>query len=283
MCGHNIWTKQIKKDNMRKFIDRVTITGADSSTDVEDLVELSKQFPFVEWGILLSKSGQGEERYPHENWLIELYNAWQENDLLLSGHICGRWVRDICGGKWTILDELPLPNLHEMFSRFQLNFRPYVGGINLPHFLRGFEDERLWMRQFVFQLDNIAHPILDVAQEAEIDAVPLYDMSGGKGELPKQGWPVALDSYCGYAGGLSPDNLQDQLQLLETIAGDGPVWIDVESKVRSTVFHREDLDLAKVAKFLQIAETACAVFPDKPSPIENLLRTRPDILCFTAG
>ena len=36
-------------------LNRVTITGADDFTEPKDLVELSEEFPFVEWAILLSQ------------------------------------------------------------------------------------------------------------------------------------------------------------------------------------------------------------------------------------
>ena len=40
----------------------VTMTGADESVDPKALIELSKEFPFVEWGILIgSQSGM---RFP---------------------------------------------------------------------------------------------------------------------------------------------------------------------------------------------------------------------------
>ena len=32
------------------ILDRVTITGADDSVRPTDLLELSREFPFVEWG-----------------------------------------------------------------------------------------------------------------------------------------------------------------------------------------------------------------------------------------
>jgi hypothetical protein len=45
-------------------IDKVTITGADNNTPISDLFVLQKQFPFVEWAILLSQSKAGTDRYP---------------------------------------------------------------------------------------------------------------------------------------------------------------------------------------------------------------------------
>ncbi len=57
-------------------IDKVTLTGADDSVRPAELVEISQQYPLVEWGILFSKSQQGTARFPHSigyrNWTISL-------------------------------------------------------------------------------------------------------------------------------------------------------------------------------------------------------------------
>ena len=55
---------------MRKFVTKVTVTGADDSVDVDGLIDLSKEFPFVEFGILLSKSSAGSARFPSGLWLV---------------------------------------------------------------------------------------------------------------------------------------------------------------------------------------------------------------------
>jgi phosphoribosylanthranilate isomerase len=234
---------------MRQFVDRVTITGADDSVDVNELVALSKRFPFVEWGILLSKSAEGSKRFPSRKWMQRLHDVVQNEQLLLSGHICGRWVREICNGTWTILYDCK--EIEDMFARFQLNFHAEVHKLNQKDFIAGFDDQRLYFRQFIFQLDDVNNDILDVAKEAEIDAVPLFDTSGGIGQLPEE-WPQARQGYCGYAGGLSPDNLTIQMEAIEKVAGEGPIWIDVETRVRSD--DDQILDLDKVTKFLETAE-----------------------------
>ena len=79
------------------FLSKVTITGADNSVEHKDLVRLQAQYPFVEWGILFSKAKMASPRYPSFTWLEKLAQTKQEHpELRLSGHICGRWVRDIC-------------------------------------------------------------------------------------------------------------------------------------------------------------------------------------------
>lgn len=233
---------------MRKFIERVTVTGADDSVRPEDIYELSKQYPWVEWGILLSKSSTGKNRFPSQQWLEQLSDLWTHSlteniKFTLSGHICGEWVRDICKGEWTILDELPNT---DMFERFQLNFHALVHKLDVDKFVAGFQGERQHWKQFIFQLDDVNNSILDKARDAGINASGLFDLSGGLGILPSE-WPISAD-YVGYAGGLSPDNVRENIEKIEKVAPDR-IWIDVETHVRST----DDaiFDLEKVRKFLE--------------------------------
>ncbi len=84
-----------------------------------------------------------------------------------------------------------------------------------------------------------------------IQAFPLFDLSGGIGLLPKE-WPEQQpNQYCGYAGGLSPDNLQKEMERISEVAT-GLIWIDAETLLRSendTVFN-----LGKVRRFLEAAK-----------------------------
>ncbi|MHB1675039.1 MAG: hypothetical protein ACYCSP_12405 [Acidobacteriaceae bacterium] len=49
-------------------LETVTITGADDSTDIVELAELSEEFPFVEWGILISaRARKADFAFPQRN------------------------------------------------------------------------------------------------------------------------------------------------------------------------------------------------------------------------
>ena len=257
-------------------IDRVTLTGADDSTDVAELFRISEKYPFVEWGILFSKSACGKKtRYPSKEWLFDLEQKLISSDkdfnVNLSGHICGRWIRDICKGDWSdFINERE--GIIRSLRRFQLNFSSYVKSIDETLFINELKVVNLWRYrfahlsdlvssiedkelnnhfQFIFQLKDINEPILSAARSNGIDAVPLFDLSGGAGTLPDE-WPEARDFYCGYAGGLSPDNLEEQLKLIEKSVGDRTIWIDAETHVRSD--NDKIFDLEKVERFLEIAK-----------------------------
>jgi hypothetical protein len=234
----------------KKIINRVTVTGADNSIHPYSLVGISETFPFIEWGILLSQSTMGKYRFPNKYWLKNLEDVYDslDKELLLSGHLCGKWVRDICNGEWTIFDEdSEIAELGYMFSRFQLNFHALEHKIDPDKFIKGFNHPLLLGCQFIFQFDNVNNDLMNAVLEAGIDAVPLFDTSGGAGVLPEF-WPKAIGKYSGYAGGLSPDNLDEQMESIIQVAGDGPIWIDAETHLRSD--NDRQFDLNKVVKFL---------------------------------
>lgn len=240
-------------------LDRVTITGADDSIGhPENLLALTEQFPFVEWGILVSSSQQGNNRFPSVDWITKLKRVAESSPLPLSLHVCGHWVREMLKGNLHVLPPMLVDGPE--FQRVQLNF----------HADRTICDSRkcfnallsLGKRQFIFQIDG-AHGNRHLeAIYAEndsagvVDAAPLFDISGGAGVLPLE-WPkpqymeTDVDyAYHGYAGGLGPENLEQQLPLIAAAAGNARIWIDMETRVRSP--NDRLFDLEKVRGCLEI-------------------------------
>jgi hypothetical protein len=231
---------------MKRIIKQVTVTGADDSVRASDLVAIQRQYPFVEWGILLSKSSEGRSRFPSADWIEGLWAV--RGSLELSGHLCGRWVRDICDGTNTFYEDRP--KFEGLFHRIQLNFHSYIHRIDSPvAFVQAVAS--LGVEQVIFQFDRVNDGLMRVAADNEVNAVPLFDTSGGAGILPSE-WPEALEVYSGYAGGLSPENLSEQMGCIVEKCNDGPIWIDAETWLRSDADRQFDLE--KVCKFLQEAE-----------------------------
>jgi len=80
-----------------------------------------------------------------------------------------------------------------------------------------------------------------------VETAILFDLPGGAGILPAE-WPAPRASLpCGYAGGLDPENVEDQLQRIASVC-DRPFWIDMERRVRSN--DDSILDIAKVRQVL---------------------------------
>jgi hypothetical protein len=240
------------------MITTVTITGADDSIAPEELIRLAGDFPFVEWGILISRKQIGTSRFPSYKWLQELMHLYNRvgRVLPISMHLCGGYVRDFFNGEFTFLNDLPI--LWPMFRRVQLNSHgePHTWSADpVAQFIRAHPD-----KQFIFQYDNVNTDLLEVLCQPTYNlknVAALYDLSHGAGILPEE-WPKPL-AFCpvGYAGGLGPDNLATQIPLIENLVGDTPIWIDMETKVRSFTNHmpsQEVFDLNKVRACLETAK-----------------------------
>ncbi len=225
------------------MLDCVTFTGADDSVDPADLAAISAEYPGVEWGILFSKR-QGRARFPSEQWIDRLQESAPVG-MKLSAHLCGGWVREfVIDGRFTWNDR----DWRLMFDRVQLNFHAEPHGA-----LRGFDDALdagAWFRPFIMQCDGVHDDVVrGQAARRPGMVLPLFDVSGGAGQLPPS-WPAAWPGVrCGYAGGLGPDNIVEQLTRITAAVGDAPFWIDMERRVRSD--DDQQFDLGKVRSVLE--------------------------------
>lgn len=210
-------------------IDRVTITGADDGTDIQWMLAMQERFPFVEWGILVSHSQMGGFRFPSVDWLAKLIP--HQDKLQTSMHVCGRWVRRICDGDWSDM-LIAVGVVAERAKRVQLNFHAHSHKLNDRFFKAAQRASQNSDWQLIFQIDGVNDGLLEQARLDRLDAVPLYDLSGGAGVLPSQ-WPKQSEGvYTGYAGGLGPRNVIGQVERIKSVAG-GRIWIDMETRVRT--------------------------------------------------
>lgn len=230
------------------MLTRVTITGADDSIHPGDLKIFTKLYPFIEWGILVSKKNFGVPRYPTLNWLNQLKEVKDTNigSFNLSCHLCGRYVRELVIGKDTAIQELG--DLWNIFERIQINFHGIKHNTteDMINLLLKYPE-----KEFIFQYDDVNIDAVHMAYKAGVNCSALFDRSGGAGILPDE-WPEPIEGIkCGYAGGLSPHNLEKQIKIIENIVGDEPFWIDMETHVRTA--DNKNFDLNKVEACLQIS------------------------------
>ena len=224
-------------------LDRVTITGIDDSTDPKALIDLTLEFPFVEWGILFSKQHQGKPRWASYDWINNFLKVKGDMEIKLSAHLCGKWVKEfVTSGVNSFAVENPI--IWDTVQRVQLNFHA-----TRFHPIANFGDVIANDgKSYIFQYDGV-NALLDFVK-SKTKAYPLFDISGGNGILPTS-WPKPEREYTGYAGGLSPDNIQEQLEKIKSVTGDSRIWIDMETRVRSD--DDRILDLNKVRKCLEIS------------------------------
>ena len=211
----------------------ITFTGIDPSNTREDLASLLSADPRVELGILYSESRAGSGRYPPPAWIRETAEWMGFKRAAL--HVCGRTVKKVIYGE-------PLEGKIGSFWHFhrvQLNgrFNSEEAG-QLRHFIG---PESLAYK-VITQFDS--NPELHEFCRRPSHQV-LFDSSGGRGLL-RQEWPKALlDNECGYAGGLSPENLRAELPRIAAVAGRN-YWIDMESSLRDE-HDRFSIDRARLA------------------------------------
>jgi hypothetical protein len=218
-------------------IQYCTITGADDQVDVEDLISLSCRYPFVEWGILCSKSRAETPRYPSTRWIANFVDAVLESsaDVNRSAHLCGQYARDFVSHEFK-------HGFLECFQRVQVNGS--FDDLNALYYAVKFAEPIKVITQHNKANEGVLSALL-----ARLNHQILFDASGGCGILGE--WQTPFPSItCGYAGGLSPDNLQDELTKIERVAGDRCVWVDMESGVRTD----NQFDLDKVERALHIVE-----------------------------
>lgn len=228
----------------------VTLTGADDTVKPSVLADLSAKYPFVEWAILFSQKKSSVSRYPSPCWVREFLGIAREAKLNTSAHLCGKWVDDAIGGNLTFFTGSEDVS---GFRRFQLN----MGASRLK---QAVNNERLieavtrQCRQAIFG-GNYDGVTLDVSEFKSKAIYPLFDASGGKG-IETKDWPKPFYDhngdplFCGYAGGLGPDNIADELHRISEVVGDAEIWVDMESKIRSK---QDNFDVEKCEKVLQAA------------------------------
>lgn len=244
------------------ILTNVTMTGADDSIDPQALLELSKKYPFVEWAILVSWRMTGTKRFPTHKWLNNFADWCAKTNPKpnVSVHVCGRYVQGLLNNyrlAFSCLSEYA--ELFAVADRVQLNthaephnFDPIVMNRTLQAIpARAAAAHTKSDKEIIFQFDGVnGQKLFD--NYWDFLKSPLYDVSHGAGVLPET-WPYEADLYPirhGYAGGLSPDNVVEQLGKIDKVVPkETKVWIDMETHVRSN--NDKQFDLVKVEAVLE--------------------------------
>src|SRR5690606_33691430 len=92
-----------------------SLTGADDETDHKDLSALAKEYPFVEWAILLLPARAGEARFPTLDWIDTFSKNYKGGSTAM--HLCDDGFLGFIDGRKDILD------LMSGFNRIQLNLK----------------------------------------------------------------------------------------------------------------------------------------------------------------
>ena len=215
-------------------LKNVSLTGADDEVEIFNLNKLASSYDFVEFALLFMPEMMGKARSPSMDWIENFLENYTGHHKAM--HLCGSAFLDFVSGNFESIDLL------KQFNRIQLNTR-FAGVIgnyrfeNLAEQIVQHSDI-----EFIVQYtdeENTLLPLIDNSKNWSL----LFDASAGTGALPET-WPHPIKNYrCGYAGGISPDNLEKTLSDLTAILPDNyETWIDMESGIRTD--DRFDLDKA---------------------------------------
>nr|MCR4917516.1 hypothetical protein [Alphaproteobacteria bacterium] len=89
-------------------------------------------------------------------------------------------------------------------------------------------------REFIFPFNQNVKPQIDVLKKFSTNFKLLFDTSYGIGRSPDH-WdtPAYKDIQFGYAGGMSPDNVEHNLtEISGILPQEYDTWIDAEGKLR---------------------------------------------------
>lgn len=222
-----------------------TLTGADNTINPKDLLVLSQKYPFVEWGILYSESKMGTGRYPTYEWiqaLTDLLRLEENKDANFALHVCGKAVKD-----W-INVENKIEEIAKHFKRIQLNLR--FKQFTTEEIKKSIDDTP---DQVIITQHNEANKNLYKSVYSQFgNHAILFDTSGGRGVADNNQWTEPLPNVlCGYAGGLGPDNVASQLQIINKLVEGKDFYIDMEGKLRND---KDQFDLSKCEEVLKIVD-----------------------------
>lgn len=192
----------------------------------------------------------------------------------LAAHLCGQHVKHIINGDATFVEVL----LRYGFQRIQINATA-VNGVDLSMLSNALEVATNIVRialdfpsiEFIIQKNEETRPLwenltqlsCDNYDDGESSPFPknitmLIDESKGTGKLMEVDHlqPPPLNFDVGYAGGIGPSNITAVLQSVMSLVTERPVWIDMESSVRS---FKDGKDIFDLYKCYSCISTVCSL------------------------
>lgn len=199
----------------------IAFTGVDRVDIKRDLCALAARYP-IEWGILIDDERSDVALFPDAAVRAQLVSG---TPLRWAAHICAAQARAIAHSSSPVALDL------SGFQRAQIN-HSFSGSADVHIANSAFFGRRAGMR-------TVLQCTADFPIDLRVDW--LFDVSFGKGSRPSV-WPAlpAAGPFCGFSGGLNPDNVRETLERIAAPPG-VPYWIDMESGIRTDGW----LDVAK--------------------------------------
>mmetsp|Transcript_139971 Transcript_139971/g.390204 ORF Transcript_139971/g.390204 Transcript_139971/m.390204 type:complete len:293 (-) Transcript_139971:125-1003(-) len=261
--GHRLSGQALQKASMPVTLRCVGLCGIDESVDPRFVALLASRFPFAEWGVLFRPDKAGEPRYPRTEWLERLRaaSAAATRKLRLAAHLCGERVNEVLRGDFAFVESLARDF---GFGRVQIN-ATMVNNVDTSDLgAKAVHVQALIQShaelEFIIQKNRETEPLWKHLEQALDTQVTtnfsfLCDESCGRGTATEE-WPEPHARIkTGYAGGIGPHNVSDVLRRVGKVTPAGTaVWIDMESRLRSSSDGDDIFDMRKAFAVLQQVE-----------------------------
>ena len=224
---------------------------------VEETLKLLKLSPLAELGVQAHPSAMmyGLKRNIWFNKLVDAIEVSQESPNIAL-HINYQWCDDMCNnvvpyeiGCW--LNCKNKKTGEPIIKRIQLN----VGDGAYLFRTQKARDliARFPDREFILPYNTRVASKMQMLHGTGVKFNLLFDASYGTGRAPeKYEAPIYPDVNFGYAGGLSADNVCQNLDKINSVLpADYSTWIDAEGRLRNRIFG--EMDLEKAQKYLENA------------------------------
>jgi len=218
-------------------IEKITCSDMREYNEIDDIINLGKKYPMAEFAIQAHPS-KFSAHMPRYVWFDTLMHTARVNNINLAMHVNSEWRTEICRGNIPYeikrMWDMRRDNGKPVIGRVQVNinggkgaFRFYANKVF--DIIRAYPDI-----EFIFQYTPRQRRRLKKLDKMDAPFSMLFDASGGRGISPKM-WraPVMSNHKMGYSGGLSPDNIAENLDKINLVVPKNDnIWIDAEGKLK---------------------------------------------------
>ena len=218
------------------FLKTIVCSGVNEKNDINNAIEFLKKHKNVEFGVQCSPRKAGYHT-PRFEWLKELLCKLNEQRIenKIALHLNEGFVVSFCDGK--VPDEISdLLGIGGTVGRLQLNFKigreTFASG-NIPD-IKTLEKtmQTVAPHPIILSASQPNLPFIHKAHHQGLRFDVLFDDSFGEGVAPDTRQAPLFDTvFQGYAGGLSPENIGEELAKIRKVAN-GAVFIDAEGKLK---------------------------------------------------
>lgn len=237
-------------------LEKITCSDMREHNEIDDIINLGTRYPMAEFAIQAHPS-KFQGHMPRYIWFDTLMYAARTTNVQLAMHVNSEWRTELCRG------HIPY-ELRRMWNMKRYNGKPIIGRVQIN--INGGKD---YWRFYANKVADIIRAYPDIKfilqytpkqaarlQRLDKTGVPfltLFDASGGCGKLPDK-WiaPAFTNHSMGYSGGLSPENVAENLAKIDSVLPRGyETWIDAEGKLKNA--DTKQFDVARAELYIQNA------------------------------